>query len=93
MPQTLSTRFSAGSTTIGDPSSIGPPNAVLSTEAVNNVGRTMAELEILLAPLITGDDAHDTKLRKWRLGQTAAFIIASCGLFWAAAGFVAWALL
>jgi hypothetical protein len=71
------------------PTFVDVPRAELLRTADNPVGRTVAELEMMLAPLLAGQEAEEVG-RRWPVGQTIAFVIASCGLFWAGAAFAIW---
>lgn len=55
--------------------------------ADNPVGRTVAELELMLAPLLHGEEADE---RRWPPSRTMTFILLSCGLFWTGAFFAVW---
>ncbi len=77
----------------GSPAGIRTDASALGAEPVNPVGRTVAELELLLTPLLQGEASDDKEKRSWPVGQTIGFIVFSCGLFWATAAYVAWSLL
>ena len=62
-----------------------------AVESSNPVGRTITDLEVLLGPLMRRDATHaEDQERSWPIGQTIAFIVVSCGLFWTAAIIAAW---
>ncbi len=74
------------------PSFVEIPRADTLRTADNPVGRTVAELEILLAPLLAGHEpqAQLDRTARWPMGKTIGFILLSCGLFWTGAAFAVW---
>ena len=93
MPQSLTTPFSIEPAKAGDRTALRQADAE-TMDGANTVGRTIAELELLLTPLLSGEIARrDLEIRRWPLRQTVAFIVASCGVFWMAAAFAAWSFL
>ena len=93
MSQSLPAPFSIQPVTAGDRTALRQADAD-TMDGTNTVGRTIAELEILLTPLLSGETAHnDLEIRRWPLRQTMAFILVSCGVFWMAAAFAAWSIL
>ncbi len=93
MPQSLSKPYAIELAPTGERMMLRTADAT-SGSGENTVGRTLAELEILLSPLLAGDAAReDRNIRHWPLRQTVGFIVASCGLFWVAAALAAWSLL
>jgi hypothetical protein len=71
------------------PTFVDVPRAELLRTADNPVGRTVAELEMMLAPLLAGHEA-EAEARVWPMGRTIAFILLSCGLFWTGAVLAVW---
>jgi hypothetical protein len=71
------------------PTFVDVPRAEVLCTADNPVGRTVAELEMMLAPLLTGHD-FEPETRTWPMGRTIGFILLSCGLFWTGAILAVW---
>jgi hypothetical protein len=91
MPQTLPSAFPERPAEFG-PTFVDVPRTDTLRTADNPVGRTVAELEMMLAPLLAGHDG-DAELdgpHIWPMGRTILFILLSCGLFWTGAVLAVW---
>lgn len=71
------------------PAFVDVPRPDALRTADNPVGRTVAELEMMLSPLLAGH-ASEAEPRIWPMGRTVAFILLSCGLFWTGAILAVW---
>lgn len=93
MSRSLPTPFPLSPASSGDRAALRHADAD-TMEGANTVGRTIAELEILLTPLLAGEiSRNDLEIRRWPLRQTMGFILVSCGVFWTAAALAAWSFL
>jgi hypothetical protein len=93
MSQSLPAPFPIQPAAAGDRAALRQADAEMM-DGTNAVGRTIAELEILLTPLLAGETAHSNlEIRRWPLRQTMALILVSCGVFWMAAAYAVWSIL